>query len=124
MKKEQSMKNESDSFFELWESEHNKLEESSTTIMEYFRVPIKQLKQWLKIIAHQELNNYIIALKKVFEEKVVLFKEDGLIYLTVDNKLVPLRKNDDSIMFFESDRNDTTVTVDGHQYYEITHYFT
>ena len=123
MEKEQSVKNESDSFLELWESEHNKLEESSTTIMEYFRVPIKRLKQWLKIIAHQELNNYIITLKKVFEEKVVLFKEDGLIYFTVDNRLVPLRKNDDSIMFFESDRNDTTVTVNGQQCYEITDLF-
>ena len=123
MKKEQSVKNESDSFFELWESEHNKLEESSTTIMEYFRVPIKQLKQWLRIIAHQELNNYINALKKVFEEKIILFKDDGLIYFTVDNRLVLLRKNDDSIMFFESDRNDTIVTIDGQQYYEITDFY-
>lgn len=119
MEKEQSVKNESDSFFELWESEHNKLEESSTTIMEYFRVPIKQLKQWLRIIAHQELNNYINALKKVFEERIILFKDDGLIYFTVDNRLVLLRNNDDSIMFFESDRNNTTVTINGQQYYEI-----
>ena len=85
------MKNESDSFLELWESEHNKLEESSTTIMQYFRVPLKQLKQWLRIIVHQELNNYITALKKVFEEKVIIFKNDGFVYFSSENSIVFLK---------------------------------
>lgn len=119
MEKKQSMKNESDSFVELWESEHNKLEESSTTIMEYFRVPIKQLKQWLKIIAQQELKKYVIALKKVFEEKVIFFKNDRLVYFSIENRLVPLEKDSYNIIFFESNRNNTKVKINGEEYYEI-----
>ena len=80
MEKELSVKNESDCLYALWKSENNKLEADGTTIMQYFRVPIKQLKYWLKNIAHQELNNYIIVLKKVFEEKIIFFKDDGLVY--------------------------------------------
>jgi hypothetical protein len=119
MKKEQSVKNESDSFFKLWESEHNKLEESSTTIMEYFRVPIKQLKQWLKIIAHQELKKYVAALNKVFEEKVIIFKDDRLVYFSDENRLVLLEEDGYNIIFFESNRNNIKVEIKGVEYYEI-----
>ena len=119
MEKEQSVKNESDSFLELWESEHNKLEESSTIIMQYFRVPLKQLKQWLRIIVHQELNNYITALKKVFEEKVIIFKNDGFVYFSSENRLVPLEKDSYKIFFFESNRNNTKVKINSEEYYEI-----
>ena len=119
MEKEQNVKNELDSFFELWESEHNKLEESSTTIMDYFRVPIKQLKQWLKIIAQQELKKYVIALKKVFDEKVIFFKNDRLVYFSIENRLVPLEKDSYNIIFFESNRNNKKVKINGEEYYEI-----
>lgn len=119
MKKEQSVKNELDCLYALWKSENNKLEADGTTIMQYFRVPIKQLKYWLKNIVHQELNNYIIVLKKVFEEKIVFFKDDGLVYFATDNRCVPLKANDFNIVFFESNRNEINVVVDNEQYYEI-----
>ena len=119
MEKELSVKNESDCLYALWKSENNKLEADGTTIMQYFRVPIKQLKYWLKNIAHQELNNYIIVLKKVFEEKIIFFKDDGLVYFAIDNRCVPLKANDCSIIFFESNRNEINVVVDNEQYYEI-----
>lgn len=119
MEKEQSVKNESDSLYALWKSENNKLEADGTTIMQYFRVPIKQLKCWLKNIAQQELNNYISILKKVFDEKIILFKDDGFVYFTTDNRCVPLSSNDCNIIFFESNRNEINVTVYNEQYYEI-----
>ena len=53
MEKELSVKNESDYLYALWKSENNKLEADGTTIMQYFRVPIKQLKYWLKNIAYK-----------------------------------------------------------------------
>ena len=119
MEKEQSVKNESDCLYTLWKSENDKLEAGGTTIMQYFRVPIKQLKYWLKNISHQELNNYISVLKKVFEEKIILFKDDGLVYFATDNRFVPLKANDCNIIYFESNRNKINVVVDNEQYYEI-----
>lgn len=116
--KDRSNKIEDNEFKQLWAKVHKQLEKKGSTIVKYFIVHPDILVPLIKSNIEVDLKQYIDNLIELAMEDYILFEKDGYAFFKKEQRLVPLKKDSDEILFFGCDCNSSR-DLDGN--YTITY---
>ena len=95
-------------FKSLWDKVHKQLEKKGSTIVKYFTVHPDVLMPLIKSNIESDLKRYMDNLMELATEDYIVFPKDGYAFFKKEQRLVPLKKDSDEILYFGSDCNLST----------------